>query len=113
MRKVRVVNDIELFRRLDDAEAWTAVAYVARDSIPCDHFRPEFDGFGERFYGRVDACILDVDENPSATEHMGILAVPTTVLYRGGKERARYEGPYSLKALDERVRHLLREGESR
>lgn len=113
MRKVAVVNDIELFRMVDDSAGWVAVAYLSLGSIPCDHFRPEFQGFGERFHGLVAACAVDVDENPSATEFMGIRAVPTTVLYRGGKERARYEGPYSLEALDKRVRRLLADGERR
>ena len=45
--------------------------------------------------------------DPSITEELGVQAVPTLLVFREGEELARYEGPYSREALNDRLTQLL------
>lgn len=104
------IADVELNEILDQSKAlqdqWCAVSFVDIGSIPCDHFRPEFETFAQAMKGIYCAEII-CDENPTITSKCQVIAVPTTVIFRGGKEVGRYEGPYSHEALKERVQNLM------
>jgi len=104
---VAYINDRQLREILRQSLDWSAIAFVSYGSIPCDNFRPEFEALAETFMTNVFCGWLDVDENPTITEKLKVQAVPTTVLYKNGQELARYEGPYSREALDERVRAVM------
>lgn len=100
------INDTELEEILAKGKSWNAVVFLQTSSIPCEHFKPEFDAFSvarkDIFCGR-----LDVDENPSITDTCKVTAVPTVVLFWKGKEVGRWEGPYSHEALLQRVWEVM------
>ncbi|MFN3484628.1 MAG: thioredoxin family protein [Planctomycetota bacterium] len=104
---VRDLNDHGLEERVLEAEGPVAVAFLDFGSIPCVHFRPELEAVAEALEGKVAFYRIDVTENPSITEELGVQAVPTLLVFRDGDEIARYEGPYSREALAERLSALL------
>ena len=50
---------------------------------------------------------VDVDENPTITEDLLVKSVPTTLVFFDGDEIARFEGPYSREALEDRIGKLM------
>ncbi len=104
---VRDLNDQGLEQRVLETDGLVAVAFLDYCSIPCDHFRPELDATAEKLDSKVAFYKIDVTENPSITEMLGVKAVPTLLVFRDGEEIARYEGPYSREALGERITQLL------
>jgi thioredoxin 1 len=104
---VKDLNDTGLEERVLEADGLLAVAFLDYGSIPCDHFRPELDAISETMDGKVGFYKIDVTENPSITEELGVQAVPTLLVFREGEEIARYEGPYSREALGDRITALL------
>jgi thioredoxin 1 len=104
---VKDLNDTGLEERVLESDALVAVAFLDYGSIPCDHFRPELDAVAETLGGKVEFYKIDVSENPSITEELGVQAVPTLLVFREGEELARYEGPYSREALNDRLTQLL------
>jgi thioredoxin-like negative regulator of GroEL len=103
------INDERLHELIERRSGDALVSFFAWSSIPCDHFRPEFEALADelavlpmRFY-RIDA-----GENPSICQAVGIEAVPTVVFYSKGDEIKRWEGPYSREALGNRVREEIR-----
>jgi thioredoxin 1 len=104
---VKDLNDTGLEERVLESDGLVAVAFLDYGSIPCDHFRPELDAVSDMLDGKVDFFRLDVTENPSITEELGVQAVPTLLVFREGEEIARYEGPYSREALNDRLTALL------
>lgn len=104
---VRDLNDQGVEERVLMVEGPVAVAFLDYDSVPCDHFRPELDAVSEQLEEKVVFYKIDVTENPSITEELGVEAVPTLLIFREGKEIARYEGPYSREALGDRISQLL------
>ena len=104
---VKELNDQGLEERVLESEGLVAVAFLDYGSIPCDHFRPELDAVSETLEAKLEFYKLDVSENPSITEELGVQAVPTLLVFRDGEEIARYEGPYSREALGERLTALM------
>ncbi len=104
---VRDLNDQGVEERVLESEGPVAVAFLDYDSIPCRHFRPELEAVAEQLDGKMCFYKVDVTENPLITEDLGVEAVPTLLVFREGKEIARYEGPYSREALGDRILQLL------
>jgi thioredoxin 1 len=104
---VKDVNDKGLEERVLEGEGLVAVGFLDFCSIPCDHFRPELEAISEMLEGKVEFYRIDVTENPTITGELGVQAVPTLLVFRDGEEIARYEGPYSREALNERLTTLM------
>lgn len=108
---VRVLNDHGFSEQVLESSGYVGVAFLDHFSIPCDHFRPELESLAERLVEKVRIFQVDASESPSLTEYVRVEAVPTFVLYRNGEEAARYEGPYSREALQERIQSIMKEAE--
>lgn len=103
------IHDIELKELLrdDGTNCPSMVVFIAVGSIPCDHFKAEFETFSQARKDIFCAEIL-VEENPSIAERLGVTAVPETLLINRGKVLHHFEGPYSHEALKERVPQYLK-----
>lgn len=108
--RVRHVNDTQLEEIILEDAGWVIVAFLDRCSIPCEHFWPEYRKFADSIEGKTRTLRIDVSENPTITDQLGVVAVPTTLLFKDSEEEARYEGPYSSAALEERVTKLMSRG---
>ncbi len=106
MSRLRRITD-EGLDTLIQEDGWFAVAFMSRFAIPCDHFLPELAAMPDMMEHRIGFHLIDIDENPTITDTLGITAVPTSLVFLDGKEMARYEGPYSREALKERLAQLL------
>lgn len=104
---VKDLNDTGVEERVLESDGLVAVAFLDFGSIPCNHFRPELEAVASNLDGKVEFYRLDVTENPSITDDLGVQAVPTLLVFRDGEEIARYEGPYSREALTDRITQLL------
>jgi thioredoxin-like negative regulator of GroEL len=102
------LNDLALEHLLIEHEGYAAIAFLAFDSIPCDLFRPQLEEAAESLVEWIRFWRVDAVENPSVTDHLNVEAVPTVVLFKDGDEVARWTGPYSAAALEERMRAEIR-----
>lgn len=58
---------------------------------PCKMAEPILDGLSETYKGKVVVAKMDVDKN-QIPQKFGIMSIPTTILFKGGKEIARSVG---------------------
>jgi len=100
---VRLVNDERLEEMILHSPGYVLVAFLDFGSKPCDHFLEEFKAAEAEVEGAIEFCWIEAAENPSLTEFLQVCAVPTTLLYKDGEERGRWEGPYSKEALKDRI----------
>lgn len=100
---VRDLNDLEVISLVDGLRGETVVVFTAVGCIPCGHFEPELRQVAEAFERVLRFSRVEITENPSAVRWLDINDVPTTVLYRDGKEVQRWVGPYNAAALKERI----------
>lgn len=104
---IKRITDQELEDLLVRATSPVAIAFMSYTSIACDHFKPELAALPDAMLGRMKFYLIDIDENPSIAEELGIDAVPTLVVYKDCDEVVRYEGPYSKEALKDRLEEKL------
>lgn len=76
--------------------------------IPCRQMTPALDRVRDEFAGRVDVRKLDADSNPELVRELGVMGVPTMIVYRQGREVARRVGAQS----EDRLRALFTAAES-
>lgn len=100
------VNDEGLERHVLMGHGYSAVLFFDYYSVPCDVFMKEWKGLGA-LLPELPLFEIEVAENPSISREIGILAIPTTILFRDGTLLVSYEGPYSKAALAERLKNEM------
>lgn len=106
--KIRHLNDTDVEALFEKEKDLFAVVLTSYESIPCQHFEPELRAIAEIMDGRLRFYRVNATENPAAAEYLGVDAVPTVIIFRDREEIAKYEGPYSKEALQERLGALLK-----
>jgi thioredoxin 2 len=66
---------------------------------PCVAFAPTLEGFAAENPGKVLVAKVNTQEHQELARQSGIMAIPTLVLFEGGKETARHAGSLSPTAL--------------
>ena len=59
---------------------------------PCKAMAPALEQVAAEMKGKVKVVKVDVDENPKVTVTYGIRAMPTLLLFKGGKVAAQHTG---------------------
>lgn len=103
-----VIGDLTLESVMSKRGVWVLVAFMYYGSIPCRFFRPEFRKISEHFGRKLWHGEINAEENPTITDTLKVVAVPTTLLLYNGVVEGRYEGPYSHEALIERIDRVLK-----
>jgi thioredoxin len=67
---------------------------------PCRQMAPALERAGADYAGRVDLWKLDADNEPDLARSLGVMGIPTLVVYRGDRELARRSGAQQAGALD-------------
>ena len=59
---------------------------------PCKMAAPVLEELSETYKDKVLVLKLNVDENPLSSQKYGVMSIPTTILFKGGKEIGRQVG---------------------
>ena len=68
------------------------VEFWAARCGPCRRLAPELAQAARELGSRARVFSLNVDDEPEAAAQFGVLSIPTTLLFVGGKEAARLHG---------------------
>lgn len=68
------------------------VDFFAEWCGPCKAMAPALDLVAQEMKGKVKVVKLDVDRNPNVTMKYGIRAMPTLMIFKGGKVAAQHTG---------------------
>lgn len=74
---------------------------------PCRLAEPVLEELSDEYKGRVVVAKLNVDENRKTTEAYNIMSIPTTILFKGGKEIDRQVGFAGKNPFEELVKKAL------
>jgi thioredoxin 1 len=66
---------------------------------PCHAIAPVVEEIARELTGRLRVAKLDVDENPETARAYGVLAIPTLILFRDGREVGRVVGARSKGSI--------------
>ena len=76
---------------------------------PCKTLEPIVNSAVERYSGRILLASANVDDAPSLRKRLGLVVLPTLILFAHGREVARMTGLCDNEDLDEFVRRALEE----
>lgn len=66
---------------------------------PCRSMKPHFEELGEEFSDRARVVAINADESHDLATRLKIYAIPTVLVYHGGRETARRMGAQSATDL--------------
>jgi thioredoxin 1 len=75
---------------------------------PCKLAEPVLEELSEAYKGKVEITKLNVDENQASASKYSVMSIPTTILFKEGKEIGRQIGFAGKQAFED----LLKKGVS-
>lgn len=75
------------------------VDFWAEWCMPCKMLGPTIDEIAEEFAGKATVGKLDIDSNQEAAATLGISAIPTVIVFKGGKVSKKIVGLTSKEQL--------------
>lgn len=89
----------EFFAKVQAAPNPVVVDIWAPWCGPCRTLSPRLQQVADEFSGQVDVWKINADEAPGLVKTLGVMGIPTLLLYRNGEEIGRRTGVQSLAAL--------------
>ena len=74
---------------------------------PCRMLAPLIEQVADEFAGKAQVCKLNTDQSRDTAVEFGISAIPTVMLFKGGKVQKKWVGLTSKKDISEAITKLL------
>ena len=74
---------------------------------PCRVMGPILDELAPAYQGKLKIGKLNVDDNQDAPTKFGVMGIPTMILFKSGKESARFVGSMSKGDLEKKIEKAL------
>jgi thioredoxin 1 len=77
---------------------------------PCRAIAPVYERLSEEYKGKLSFAKMDIDEHGNTPMRLGIQAIPTLMIFHGGKAIGRLVGPHPARLKSEIDRVLAANG---
>ena len=74
---------------------------------PCKSLAPIVEQIAAEYQGRARVGKIDIDEAPGVASSYGIMAVPTLIFFKGGREQRKLTGFKPKPELESALKSLL------
>ncbi|MCJ7805751.1 thioredoxin [Patescibacteria group bacterium] len=71
---------------------------------PCKMAEPVLEELSGEYNDKVGIAKLDVDANPNTATKFGVMSIPTTILFKEGKELGRQVGFAGKQAFEDLIK---------
>lgn len=86
------INDKDFEEKVLKSDSPVLVDFWAPWCGPCRMAEPVLEELSEEYKGKVHVMKINVDENLERPQTYGVMSIPTTVLFKDGKEIGRQIG---------------------
>ncbi|MBD3160976.1 MAG: thioredoxin [Candidatus Eisenbacteria bacterium] len=108
MSALQHVNDSNYAEVIEKGDKPALLDFGATWCGPCKALEPTITALADEYGDRVAVSKLDIDEAPQTAQRFGIMAVPTVILFKDGKEVHRFSGVQPKEKIAELIQtHLL------
>jgi len=97
------INDGNLQSEILDSSVLAVLDFSAAWCQPCKKLEPILKDLGPAYDGRAVIGHCDVAKAPDTAKRFGIMAVPTVVFIKGGKEIDRFTGLQSREQIVKKI----------
>ena len=98
------LNSKDFDKFVANANAPVLVDFWAVWCAPCLAMAPIIEELARDYAGRVLFAKVNVDENPDVASRFGIMAIPTFILFKGGKPVDRMIGAAGREPLERMIK---------
>ena len=88
----QMVSDKDFAAEVLKSTEPVVVDFFAEWCGPCKAMAPALEQVAQEMKGRVKVVKLDVDQNPMVTQQYRIQAMPTLMIFKGGKVASQHVG---------------------
>ena len=100
---VKAVNDSTFEKEVLQSQKPVLVDFWAEWCPPCRAIAPAIEAVAEQHSENASVVKVNVDDNPATASAYGIRAIPTLIVFVGGKEVERIVGATSREAISRLV----------
>src|SRR5450759_1021992 len=93
------LDDETFTRTINESDVPVAVDFYADWCGPCRMMAPAVDALAAHLQGKALVGKLNTDHSARTASGFNIRGIPTTIVFKGGKEVARQSGALPLEAL--------------
>ncbi len=101
------VSDSDFEKEILKSDTPALVDFWAPWCGPCQRIAPIIEELAKEYKGKVKVAKLNVDESRKVATDLGIMSIPTIVLFKGGKVVDQVVGLVSKDRLKEFVNKAL------
>ncbi len=102
------VNDTNYVELIEKSDKPVLIDFGATWCGPCKALEPAIAALAGEYGDRVLISKIDVDDAPGVAQQYGIMAVPTVIMLKGGREVHRFSGIQSKDKIATLIQsHLL------
>jgi thioredoxin 2 len=101
------LDDETFGRTVEESEVPGLVDFYADWCGPCKMMAPFVDEVAAAYQGRALVAKVDTDHAQRVTQPFGIRGIPTTIVFKDGKEVARQVGAVPRAGLEELLKKAL------
>ena len=95
------LDDDSFQRTIEASEIPVLVDFYADWCGPCKMMAPYVDQIASKYQGRALVAKLDTDRSQRTAASFQIRGIPTTIVFKGGREAARQTGAVPLAGLEQ------------
>lgn len=101
---VTKVTDSDFETKVLQNKLPTLVDFYADWCGPCRMAEPILEELSESYKEKVEIVKLNVDENKVSSTKFGVMSIPTTILFKNGKEVGRQVGFGGKQTFEELIK---------
>ena len=106
-KHVAEVTDAEFKKTVLESPHPVVVDFTATWCPPCRAIKPALEELAAQYQGRVSIVACDVDENQATSQQFGVRAMPTLLVFKGGRVVNQLVGAAPKTKLEDLIRAVL------